>query len=116
MDNTAPKIYGCTLLRALPGHISVSGQVVRNYGRKWLKTPSFEVKPDPCDYTQLGQFVDYKGKTYYVSMNHRVYETNIVSGDLVRFMGREVAYKYVDNRRFEPVTMRKLYKLEWLFL
>ncbi len=49
-------------------------------------------------------------------MNHRVYETNIVSGDFVRFMEREVAYRYTDDRRFEPVTMRKLHKLEWVFL
>lgn len=108
------KLYGCVLYRNLPGHIKVKDYsvCVNNFHSSTLATE----KPSPGDSRLLGRFVQYNGIVYYISMNHRVYETNIEPGRTVRFMGRDVAYIIVDNYRLVPVTMRKLDKVEWLFL
>lgn len=113
------KTYGCVVYRNLPGHIKVSGRSVwcTNYGDLYLNPISSDpVKPDPSEYRQHGRFIQYNGAVYYIAMNYRVYETNIEPGREVRFTAKNVAYMSVDDYRLVPVTMRKLDKVEWLFL
>jgi hypothetical protein len=112
------KTYGCVVYRNLPGHIKVCSRSVycTEKGDLYLLSPHTPVKPDPTDYHQHGRFVQYDGSVYYIGLNYRVYETNIEPGREVRFRGKNVAYMSVDDYRLVPVTMRKLEKVEWLFL
>jgi hypothetical protein len=49
-----------------------------------------------------------------VTGNHRVYETNIREGQEVRFSPD--GWVHNDQFMVVPVTMRKMEKVEWLFL
>lgn len=111
------KTYGCVVLRNLPGHIKVKRRslVTRHNRDLYLNLNLPTVKPNPGDHCQRGRFIQYNGAVYYITMNHRVYETNIGVGETVRF-SPDIGYRIMDDFRAVPVTMRKLDKVEWLFL
>lgn len=71
------------------------------------------VRPNPNDRSQHRRFVAHNGILYYVTGNHRVYETNIVEGQAVSFT--PAGWTNDDQFRAVPVTMRKMEKVEWLF-
>lgn len=72
-------------------------------------------RPDPHDRRQHRHFVNHNGTVYYVTANHLVYETNIRQGQAVIFTptGWVTDGNYMTT---VPVTMRKMEKVEWVFV
>ena len=112
------KTYGCAVYRNLPGHIKVKNfsASYQHNGDLYLHSAYLPtVKPNPGDHHQLGRFIQYNRTVYYITMNHRVYETNIEVGETVR-SSSNIGYRIKDNSKAVPVTMRKLDEVEWVFL
>jgi len=98
------------------GHVRVSPLGMRYLGGKncYSLHNVKSVRPDPNDKSQHRRFVGHNGILYYVTGNHRVYETNIREGQEVRFSPD--GWVHNDQFMVVPVTMRKMEKVEWLFL
>ena len=97
------------------GHVRVSSAGMRYQGVENCYTLNHvqSVRPNPNDRSQHRRFVGHNGVVYYVTANHRVYETNIVEGQQVSF--NPDGWTYDDQFQVVPVTMRKMEKVEWVF-
>lgn len=73
------------------------------------------VRPDPHDRRQHRHFVNHNGTVYYVTARHIVYETNIRPG-MPAAVFSPTGWTIDGNYRAVPVTMRKMEKVEWVFL
>ena len=106
----------CVVNRRMTGHVRVSSLGMRYQGRGKCYTLEHTetARPDPRDPRQHRHFVNHNGTVYYVTANNLVYETNIERGRTVIF--NPTGWTTDNDMRTVPVTMRKMEKVEWLFI
>jgi hypothetical protein len=103
----------CIVNARRTGHVRISTNgLVLLGGNHYCLGPVPTARPDP--YNHRRQFVYHNGITYYVTASHLVYETNIGESQSAYFNPDG----WVFNDKFSPVpvTLRKVEKVEWVFL
>lgn len=105
----------CVVIKRRTGHVLISSLGLRHQGGYYTPVPTQTSRLDPHDPDQRRRFVNHNGTVYYVTANHLVYETNIGREDSAIFIPTGWVY-LGGNYKAVPLTMRKMEKVEWVFV